>query len=268
MNYLVITGNHPRHLHYLNSINSYCNLVGAVIEERERFIPIPPDNLDLIDYENFVKHFKNREKFELKYFGEIKSLPNCPIKYFKDNLKYESIVYKFINQQKPHVIFIFGALDFIIKIKDKIDQNIILINLNTGLIQRYNGDATLFWPFYFLEPNWAGATFHIVEDNWYKNAIIHQSVPKLKKGDSIHEVTAKVVWQASFDVKIIIDYLENNNNILPTVLKSTGKIFFSEDFRPEHLRVIYNLYNDNIVDLYLNKKISSKEPILIRLDYD
>lgn len=266
MNYLVITGDHPRHLYYLNSIANYCNLVGAVIEKRESFIPTPPKNLTKKDHDNFLKHFRNREKHELEYFGEEKNLPSSPICYFEDNKVEEDKVIDFINQKKADVVFIFGVLDFVRKIKDKIDQNIILINLNTGLIQRYNGDATLFWPFYFLEPNWAGATFHILDNNLYTNNIVHQSIPLLKKGDTIHEVASKVLLQASKDVKIIIDYLEKNNSALPIVKKDSGKIFFNNEFRPEHLRVIYDLFDDNLVDVYLDNKISPKEPNLIRLN--
>lgn len=266
MNYLVITGDHPRHLYYLNSIADYCNVVGAVIEKRESFIPTPPMNLNKKDYYNFLKHFRNREKYELEYFGEKRNFPSIPICYFEDNKSHEQKVIDFINQQEIDVIFVFGVLDFVRKIKDNINQNIILINLNTGLIQRYNGDATLFWPFYFLEPNWAGATFHILDNNLDTNNIIHQSIPYLEKGDTIHEVASKVLLEASKDVKLIINYLENNNSILPIIQKVSGKIFFSNEFRPEHLRNIYTLFDDNVVDFYLNNEISPDEPSLIRLN--
>ena len=266
MNYLVITGDHPRHLYFLNSIDSYCDLAGAVIEKRESLMPIPPANLDKRDLDNFLLHFENRKKYEIKYFGKEKKLPNCSISYFNDDKVSEDEVVDFINQKEPDVIFIFGVLDFTKKIKNRINQNITLINLNTGLIQRYNGDATLFWPFYFLEPNWAGATFHMLDNNLDTNNIIHQCVPVLSRGDTIHKVACKVLEQSAKEVKIIIDYLEKNNSILPTVQNASGKIFFSDEFRPEHLRVIYDVFNDNLVDSYLNNKISPKEPSLIRLN--
>lgn len=266
MNYLVITGDHPRHLYYLNSIADYCNLVGTVLEKRECFIPVPPNNLNKKDYDNFIKHFTNRNKYELEYFGEEGNLPSSPICYFEDNKLSEKKVIDFINRQQPDVIFIFGVLDFVKRIKNKINQNIILINLNTGLIQRYNGDATLFWPFYFLEPNWAGATFHILDNNLDINNIVHQSVPSLSRGDTIHEVASKVVLEASKDVRIIIDYMENKSSVLPIVKKVSGKVFFNNEFRPEHLRIIYELFDDNLVDTYLNNDISPEEPTLIRLN--
>jgi len=118
----------------------------------------------------------------------------------------------------------------------------------------------------FLEPNWAGATFHILDNNLDINSIVHQSVPSLSRGDTIHEVASKVVLEASKDVRIIIDYMENNGSTLPIVKKVSGKVFFSNEFRPEHLRIIYELFDDNLVDTYLNNDISPEEPSLIRLN--
>lgn len=263
MKYLVITGDHPRHLHYLNSVAKYCDLVGIVLEKRESFIPSPPGGLDQVDHDNFVKHFKNREKYELEYFSNEKKLPECKTHYFDKNNNLEKETIDFINKTSPDIILIFGVLDYLKKIMDKLGCKT-LVNLNTGLIQRYNGDATLFWPFYFLEPNWAGATFHLI-DNTNNLNVIHQSVPILKKGDTIHEVASKVVIQASKEVKKIIDYFESNKTLKAVTLKNSGKLFLGSEFIPQHLRVIYNLYNDNIVDKFLDKQINPKEPKLISL---
>jgi hypothetical protein len=46
--------------------------------------------------------------------------------------------------------------------------------------------------------------------------------------------------------------------------KSTGRLFLTKDFKPIHLRVIYDLFNDKIVDAYLNGKLGQKKPKLIR----
>lgn len=263
MKYLVITGDHPRHLYFLNSVAKYCNLVGTVLEKRESFLPSAPEGLESVDHNNFIRHFKNREKYELKYFSDKKELPNCPIHYFDENIPLEDKTIDFINKIDPDVILIFGVLSYLKKIKNKLKCKT-LINLNTGLIQRYNGDATLFWPFYFLEPNWAGATFHLIDDTENLN-IIHQCVPLLEEGDTIHEVSSKVVVQSSLEIKLVIDYLEENEKLDMTILKNSGKLFLGSDFMPQHLRVIYDLYKDDIVDHFLNKKINSKEPTLIRL---
>ena len=46
--------------------------------------------------------------------------------------------------------------------------------------------------------------------------------------------------------------------------KGSGKNFIQSDFKPEHLRLVYNLFNNDIVKHYFEGKIKSKKPHLIR----
>ena len=263
MKYLIIGGDHPRHLYYLNSIVNNCNVVGAILEKREEFMPTPPNDLEQIDYDNFIKHFTNREKNEIKYFGKEKIIPNCPIHYVEeDTLSLEKSV-EFVEKLKPDIVFIFGTgmiRNPLYSILPKLK-----INLHLGLSPRYRGSATLFWPFYFLEPNWAGSTFHLITDEPDAGEIIHQSVPILERGDTIHEVACKVVKQSAIDVIKIIKILEGGKQLVLHRQTTTGKNFLTRDFIPQHLRLIYNMYNDNIVDKYLDGNIKPKNPKLIVL---
>jgi len=263
MKYMIISGDHPRHLYYVNSIIDYCNVVGVILEKRESFMPQPPEEIEEQDKNNFIKHFKNREHYEVKYFGKDKVLPKCPIHYVSEETLSVDDSVKFVQDLAPDIVFIFGTG----MIREPLYSNLpkMKINLHLGLSPRYRGSATLFWPFYFLEPNWAGSTFHLITDEPDAGQIIHQSIPKLEKGDTIHEVACKVVEQSAKDVKKIIDVFESGKDLILHKQKSSGKNFLTRDFMPQHLRVIYNLYNDNIVDLYLDGKIKPKSPKLVLL---
>jgi len=46
--------------------------------------------------------------------------------------------------------------------------------------------------------------------------------------------------------------------------KGTGKNFLSRDFRPEHLRLIYDLFDDKIVKEYLDGNILSNKMNFIK----
>ena len=51
----------------------------------------------------------------------------------------------------------------------------------------------------------------------------------------------------------IIEMIKNKKN-KKIQFKSQWKTFLKKDFKPEHLRIIYNLYNDDIVRMFLTKK--------------
>ena len=132
------------------------------------------------------------------------------------------------------------------------------INLHLGLSPRYRGTATLFWPFYFLEPQYAGFTFHKLSKDPDSGAILHQGVPQLNKGDKIHTVSCKVVLKACNDLIKLLRIFKKKKWKYEKQ-KNSGKNFLTKDFLPEHLNVIYKLYKNKIVDLYLKKKNSSKK---------
>jgi folate-dependent phosphoribosylglycinamide formyltransferase PurN len=68
----------------------------------------------------------------------------------------------------------------------------------------YKGGATLYRPFYHLQPQFCGVTFHQITKEADAGEIIHQSVPIIAKGYKIHDVGAKCVLKAQQDSPKII----------------------------------------------------------------
>lgn len=264
MKYLIIGGDHPRHLYYINSIFENCDVTGMILEHRESFVPKPDSSLEKIDRENFTMHFANREKYERKFFGSERKIPDTKIHYVTENSLSNKESVDFLASTDADVAFIFGSG----MIREPLFSALpkYKINLHLGLSPRYRGSATLFWPFYFLEPNWAGSTFHVITGEPDAGSIIHQSVPELEKGDTIHEVACKVVRQSAVDVVKIIKKLENDGEVPLHRQKSTGKNFLTRDFMPQHLRLIYNQFNDDITDYFLDGRICPKGRKIITLD--
>ena len=139
------------------------------------------------------------------------------------------------------------------------------INLHSGLAPYYKGAACNFWPFYFLEPNWAGMTFHLISKKLDSGSVIHHTIPKLNIKDNIHDVSCKAQLKSFKDSLKIIKMIKNKK-IKEHKIESVGKLL-KKDFKPEHLRIIYNLYNDNIVKMYLKNKLIKTKPKTVSI-YD
>ena len=257
---LLLGGNHSRHLYYANSIQNKYELSGGVIEIRENSIPNPPANISVIDKNNFVNHFKEREKCEIKYFGDQK-FPKCKLLEVKESELNSDKTVKFINKINPDIVLIFGTGMIRDPLFSILPKN--SINLHLGLSPRYRGSATLFWPFYFLEPNYAGATFYYIINEPDAGEIIHQITPELEFGNGIHDIACKTVISATSDALKLIEKLQIDKKFNKYKQKGTGKNFLTNDFKPEHLRMIYDVYNNDIVDHYLNGTLNCKAPKLI-----
>lgn len=72
----------------------------------------------------------------------------------------------------------------------------------------------------------------------------------------MHEVSCKAVVQASEDVFKLLSKLQTGEILTGHPQKKNGKLFLDRDWRPEHLKLIYEVYNDNIVDLFLDGEIN------------
>lgn len=261
MKVTLFTGSHPRHLFLAASLYNAGLLEGLLIEEREHFIPMPPHNLSVIDHDNFVRHFQDREEAEGRFFKihdihfdiptlEIKKeeLNSEGVKNWLDSINPEGIITYGVHKISGHLLSCFPKHSW---------------NLHGGLSPWFRGNITLFWPFYFLKPNWAGMTIHQLSTKMDGGDIIHHSVPKLEYGDGVHDVACKAVIQGVEDLVEILKVIEKDISIKTVPQKSNGKLFTGEDWKPQHLRLIYQTFNNDIVDHYLNGDIQSDEPQLI-----
>ena len=89
------------------------------------------------------------------------------------------------------------------------------LNLHLGISPEFKGAATLFWPFYFQKPGWAGATFHYLSDRADSGDIVHQVLPQLDITDGIHDVGAKTVLESIQGAQHILHILERTENFRP-----------------------------------------------------
>jgi len=261
----VICGDHPRNIFLAKNIFNEFGLVGVILQKREDLVPRKIKFTTNNDRENYQRHFSNRKLYEEKYFGEarVDFITNLLVLRRKQDLSsYETV--KFVKSLAADIIFVFGVGIIREPLLSNLPRN--TINVHSGLTPKYKGTACNFWPFYFLEPNWAGITFHLLIKKLDMGNVIHQVQPKLEYGDTIHEVACKSVILACQEIKKVIYKLNQSPTLEGRLPISSGKLFKKNDFRPEHLRIIYNLFNDDIVDHYLNASISPVDPVLINIE--
>ena len=266
MNHKVVflCGSHMRHLYIAEKLMLKGRLAALVIEDREAFIPQPPEGLSKRDTENFILHFARRADAEEKYFGQVDTdavLNGVPVLHVtQDTLNSEETVL-FLKRQQAELLLTYGVHKVSGEIIDCFENR--SFNIHGGLSPWYKGNTTMFWPFYFLKPNWAGMTIHRLTERMDGGEILHHSIPKLEYGDKMHEVSCKAVVQVAADLCEILDLLDAGRALKCTSQKSNGKLFLSSDWCPQTLRVIYELFQDRIVDMYLNGELERSEPKLV-----
>jgi len=261
MRILLFSGDHSRHLYIHKAICENFDIAGVVCVKREEVLPSANPSWPERDRKLFDLHFKARAEIERATFGNLdaKFLQSAgPTLHVPNETIRSAEVAKFIKSVNADVALIFGTPLILEEAMNALPKW--RINLHLGLTPWYRGAATLFWPFYFLQPHYAGATIHQIVPEADAGDVIHHVLPELKKGDGIHDVAARCVVQSRDDLVPILRTLSSTGTLPLFPQKSTGRLFLANDFHPSHLRVIYELYENKIVDAYLNGELSKRKP--------
>jgi len=256
MKTLIICGSHPRHYFILKPLFKEFKNIKCIMMEREsvKFGPEYQYN-NALEKKLLNKHFYKRFTREKKIFG----IKNISEKFLKkeimftkqDNLNSIKTL-NFIKSFKPDVCFIMGSGILKKKIMKVLPK--LTINIHLGLSPWYRGSATLFWPSYNLEPWKTGVTFHKIDQNIDSGPILHQSVPKLKKNMGVVDLSIAAIIKARNDFKLIIKRIKNQKKLIFKQQSSNSRTYLTKTFRAVHLKLIYEFFDDKIVDYFLKQK--------------
>lgn len=261
MRIVLLTGTHPRHAFVRHCLESTGQLVGVLIERREEFVPSPPANLNRGLTQLFERHFRNRSESELAFFSTSPALDVNSLIVDTSELN-SAVVRKFLNQCAPDLLISYGVH----KISDEtlsLISSPLKWNIHGGLSPWYRGVATNFWPSYFLEPQMTGMTIHELTRDIDGGKIIHQVASELVKDDGIHDLANRAVRKLGQDLPTLVSKILDESMSEPVSQRTTGRIWRGLDWRPEHLQPVYELYEDRIVDLYLQGEFEVRQPSLI-----
>ncbi|MEK4083237.1 formyltransferase family protein [Psychrobacillus sp. FSL K6-1415] len=261
MKILLLTGSHPRHLFLVNELVKTGFVMAHLMEKREEFLPQPPAELESVDRVNFISHFKDRDDAEYRHFegNDMVSVELPTLDVTMQQLNSAETI-EWVKSQQFDLAISYGVHKLSDELLEALGGN--AWNIHGGLSPWYKGNTTLFWPFYMLRPNWAGMTIHRLSSRLDAGEIVHHSVPQLAYGDGLHDVACKAVIQVANDLTKIITTLKLEEiNYIPQ--KGNGKLWIGTDWMPQHLRFVYNTYNNDIVDQFLDGKLTKIDPPLV-----
>ena len=109
-----------------------------------------------------------------------------------------------------------------------------------------------------------GMTVHDLTQQIDAGAIVHQTAAKLVPNDGLHDLSCRAVLSLGEEMTELIKIVYEKSNIKKLAHKTSGIIWTSNDWRPENLKFIYNVYNDRIVDAYLSGELENRPPKLHR----
>jgi folate-dependent phosphoribosylglycinamide formyltransferase PurN len=261
MDVAMLIGDHPRHRHIARTVAEAGYLERLIIERREEHVPEPPDDLDDQLSHLYSRHFARRAEAEKRFFGDP-DLPDCDHLEVDEKSLNSPQTLSFLDDMEPDLLISYGVH----KLSDSLLNRFagVAWNIHGGLSPEYRGVITHFWPSYLLEPQMTGMTLHELTPSLDAGPIVHQTSAPMVRGDGLHDLACRAVATFSEELPRVIRRLETNELRSPEPQRRTGKLWLSTDWRPDHLRLIYDVYDDQIVDRYLDGVIRGREPDLVR----
>ncbi|GGB45395.1 hypothetical protein GCM10011316_16790 [Roseibium aquae] len=261
MSICLITGSHPRHLFLARELIRTGTVCAWIMEEREAFVPEPPPGLapDLAGL--FNHHFAERDRIEQLVFTRAGGPDKTPDFVVGTSGLNDPETIAFARNSGPQLVVSYGC--------SKLSEGFLRTvgcrfwNVHGGLSPDYRGVATHFWPSYFLEPQMTGVTLHETTDFLDSGALILTTSAPMTRGDSLHRLAARNIEHFAEVFCRSVRGLDFASLPDGKPQKKYGKAFLSGDWRPEHLRLIYEVHDDRIVDHVLDGKLTGRVPRLM-----
>jgi methionyl-tRNA formyltransferase len=237
---VVMVSTDPSDLYFANQIIKHRNVVGVLVERQHQ--PTGKLNHMLKAFVHLRQAFTLRRKLNevwtRKFYGrkakkisqtgfgkegfKLSKAENCQLIVAEGQgaLNNRDCV-EWLKALQPHAIIVCGASVLKQPILS-ITPNI--INLHSGLSQKYRGTWTTLWAIYNEEPEYVGYTVHFVTPGIDDGDVICQGRPIICEDDNHESLYVKVVKLGTVAVLKVIDEIQSNS-IRRYPLRHPGKLY-------------------------------------------
>ena len=249
---IVLTSTALRHQYVANALSERFELVGIWQEERtfrpERHAETEEDLVVI------GRHFAARDTSESLHFEGHRQL------HIAANGSHRWVPAGHINDPgeaalmrnlAPDVMFVYGTSILREQILDQFPGRI--INLHLGLSPYYRGSGTNFWPLVNNEPEYVGATVHLIDEGADTGPIVSHSRPQIEIGDTSHDIgnkAVKVGAAALMDAGLAL----LDGNLHAARQSGSGRVYRRAQFNAKAVRKMHANFELGMIDEYLENK--------------
>jgi folate-dependent phosphoribosylglycinamide formyltransferase PurN len=258
MRLLVIVGTQLRHQYFLSQLHKHFELVGVILYERSLVQPpkISLEHFEQSDLDFEKTHLNFLKEQEKTVFAEAvskNSLNDSNVLEVSSRKQLNSAdAIEWVRACKADAMIDYGSGILSNDLLDALPEW--KINLHGGLSPYFRGSATLLWPFYMQQPELAGITYHLLSSKVDGGEILQHARPSLRAGDKVYEIGTRAILEGTEVGVKLLQKLASNGSLEKTKQWSAGKLFIERDYKPSHLKVVYQLFKDGLIERYLESK--------------
>ncbi len=263
----VLTSIETRHRYVVNALRGAVD-VAAVVYEKTGYAPATILPADLTEEEAAIvsNHFAQRSAQEEIFFGHDSDLvidgAQCAVRHIEPDTLNSGDTLAFLELAEVDTVVVYGTNLIKAPLIDRWKGR--MINLHLGLSPYYRGTATNFYPLLNEEPEYVGATIHLLDSGIDSGAILRHARPKIVTTDQPHTIGCKAIL-AGIDamISVLSDLDRGRLDPVPQWEVQSARLYLRKDYHPRQVVELYRKLEAGLIPRYVER--AARTPARIRL---
>lgn len=258
MRVAILTANDIRHRYFVNAIGEERD-VGVVCYEDTGYVPARARRDELDEHARAVvdHHFAERTRQEQRYFGHnadrVANGNGRVVWNVNRSTLNSAATVDLLKRQGVDVVLVYGTDLIRPPLLDAYAGR--LINMHLGLSPYYRGTATNFYPLLNDEPEYVGATVHVLDAGIDTGPILHHARPEIGADDMPHTVGCKAILAGIEKVKQALREAEAGAlQPVPQWPVPNPRVCLRKHYHPRQVVALYEMIEAGLFPRYEARK--------------
>jgi methionyl-tRNA formyltransferase len=264
----ILTSVETRHRYFVSRLCERVS-VAAVVYERTGFAPATVEAGDLTPAEARIvsEHFAERARQEEVFFGAQSEVvidsATVGVRTIDPGQLNSAETLEFLRARDVDTVVVYGTNLIAPPLIDAWPGR--MINMHLGLSPYYRGTATNFYPLLNEEPEYVGATIHLIDAGIDSGPIVKHARPTIVAGDQPHTIGCKAIL-AGIDAMIaVLARLAQGGMVeaVPQWPVANPRVYLRKDYHPRHTVELYRKLDAGMIERFVERE--ARRPTQLRL---
>ena len=253
----ILTSVETRHRYFVHAVRARFN-VAAVAYEQTGYSPADVDAHDLTRREAGIlaDHFVERARQEMIFFGAQADVfvdgPLCPVRHMRPGELNSHDTLTFLESSGVDTVVVFGTNLIQAPLLERFAGRI--VNLHLGLSPYYRGTGTNFYPLLNEEPQYVGATIHLIDAGIDSGPILAHARPEIVADDGPHTIGCKAI-QAGIDklLHVLPEWYDGRRTPGPQWPVPNARVYLRKDYHPLQVVELHKILEGGMIERYVER---------------
>jgi len=263
----ILTSIETRHRYFANRLRAELPVV-AVGYEQTGYTPVAISTADLTPEEARIvaHHFEERTRQEEIFFGAhsdfVVGSDSCAVRRLKPGELNAEATLGFFESVSVDTVAVFGTNLIKPPLLGRWPGR--MINMHLGLAPYYRGTATNFYPLLNEEPEYVGATIHLLDSGIDSGPILGHARPTITADDMPHTIGCKAIIAGTEKMIAVLRDLDRGAlTPVPQWEVPDARLYLRKDYHPRQVVELYRKLEAGLIPRYVER--AAKGPRQLRL---